>query len=276
MKISIITVNYNNAADLEHTVKSVMSQKYSDLEYIIVDGGSTDESVSVIKKNESVIDKWVSEKDNGIYNAMNKGITMATGDYVLFLNSGDQFFHANILNDLEGHISHSDLIAFDIHTLGQGIDQIKKHPDNLSFSFLFNDTFAHQSVFIKRELFDKVGLYDESLKIVADWKFFIEAVTFHRASYKSVNEILTTYNLDGISATAEGTFTRRRERKAILENEFSIFYNDYINLKMLETNRFKMLVETENSVFGKKIFSFLLRAYLILFSTKKLKNILRR
>ena len=95
--ISIITVNYNNCQGLERTVNSVARQTYTDVEYIVVDGGSTDKSVDIIKQNENIISFWVSEKDNGIYNAMNKGVSFSHGEYLLFLNSGDYFADKEVL-----------------------------------------------------------------------------------------------------------------------------------------------------------------------------------
>ena len=100
MKYSIITINYNNRDGLEMTINSVLGQSYQDLEYIIIDGGSTDGSVEVIKKYESRIDYWVSEPDKGVYNAMNKGIGKASGDYLNFMNSGKKGFHILFLHKM--------------------------------------------------------------------------------------------------------------------------------------------------------------------------------
>lgn len=276
-KLSIITINYNNAIGLKRTIESVVAQNYSNLEYIIIDGGSTDTSVGIIHDYENHITKWISEKDKGVYNAMNKGIQKATGDYLLFLNSGDHFYDATVLANNEHHLINHDIIAFDINMFGLGHDYIHKHPDELLFSFLFEETFAHQSVFIKRSLFDKIGLYDENLKIVADWKFFIHAVAAG-CSYKSVHEVLSVFYFDGISATAEGTFTRKREREIVLKEEFSLYYEDYKVLQkqkeLLEMNRFKMLLELEKTYLGRKIVSLLFRIYVALFSKKKLKDII--
>ncbi|WP_309609395.1 glycosyltransferase family 2 protein [Flavobacterium sp.] len=262
-KLSIITINYNNASGLQRTIESVAAQQYSDMEYIVVDGGSTDESLEIIKQHEKFINKWVSEKDNGIYNALNKGIKMATGNYLLFLNSGDHFYDSAVLNKYHHHIEKEDLIAFDIHFFGPGYNKIGKHIDNLNFTFLFEDTFAHQSIFIRRNLFDKVGLYDETLKIVADWKFFIHAIVFHRSTYKAVHEVLSTYYLDGISGSPEGVILRNKERKTILKNDFSLFYDDYINAKknrkLLAMNRFVMLQQLEKSYLGRKCSSLVLK-----------------
>lgn len=277
-KISIITINYNNARGLEKTIESVVAQNYCDLEYIIIDGGSTDESVEIIKKNKTVINKWISEKDNGVYNALNKGIKIATGDYLLFLNSGDHFYNSEVLNLNTKHIDVQDIIIFDIHLYGLGKDYIHRHPDELHFSFLFEETFAHQSVFIKRSLFDEIGLYDENLKIVSDWKFFIYAIV-SGATYKFVHNVLSTFYFGGISSTVQGTRIRQKERETILKEEFKLYYKDYKLLneqkKILNTNRFKLLLEIEKSLLGKKIISLLLRSYVILFSKRKLRDIIR-
>lgn len=272
-KLSIITVNFNNAEGLQRTIKSVLEQQYENLEFIVIDGNSTDSSLQVIKEYEANITQWISEPDTGAYNAMNKGISLAKGKYVLFLNSGDYFYASEVLKENNFNFSESDLICFDIEVLGSGKSFIKKHPDELRLSYLFNKTFAHQSTLIKRTLFDRVGFYDESLKIVADWKFFIHATVHFRCTYKAVHNVLSVYNLDGMSATAKGTFTRRSEREKILNDDFSLFLEDYQNLKKLETNRFKILDELENSKFCQKINSGVLRFLLRVFRNKGVKNL---
>ncbi|PKA82125.1 glycosyltransferase involved in cell wall biosynthesis [Ulvibacter sp. MAR_2010_11] len=271
-KLSIITVNFNNAEGLNRTIQSVAEQDFSDLEYIVVDGNSSDDSVAIIKKHESVVSQWISEPDTGVYHAMNKGIGMATGDYLLFLNSGDHFYKVGVLSKIEKYLTAEDLLLFDIHVTGQGKDFIKKHPDSLRFSYLFEETFAHQAVIIKRSLFESVGLYDESYTIVSDWKFFIHAVK-QGASYKTIHEVLTTYYLDGMSATAEGTFKRRAERETILTTEFPQFYEDYKERELLKMNRFKALAELEKSKAGRKITSGVLRLLLRIFRNKSVKDL---
>lgn len=276
MKLSIITINYNNEVGLKRTIESVVQQSYKDFEFIVIDGGSNDSSVSLIKQHETSITIWVSEKDQGIYNALNKGIQKATGDYLLFLNSGDHLYSHDVLEKNQFELDGTDLVCFDIHVLGQGFDQINTHPDTIRFSYLFEETFAHQSVFIKRSLFDQVGLYDESLKIVSDWKFFIHALATHHCSYKCVHNTLSVYYFDGISSTAQGTFTRRKERIKVLKEEFSIFYNDYKEMERLNTNRYKMLEVIEETKIGMKLVSFIFRIYIILFSKRKLKDIIKK
>jgi glycosyltransferase involved in cell wall biosynthesis len=277
-KLSIITINYNNLEGLKRTVQSVVNQTWQELEYIVIDGGSTDGSVAFLASSSDTIDYCVSEPDNGIYNALNKGIQKATGEYLLFLNSGDHFYSDEVLANNVYHLVNYDIIAFDIHMLGLGHDFIHKHPDELLFSFLFEETFAHQSVLIRRTLFDTVGRYDENLKIVADWKFFIHAIASGH-TYKSVHEVLSVFYFDGISATAEGTFTRIREREKVLQEEFPLYYKDYKLLQkqkeLLEMNRFKMLLELEKTFLGRKTASFFFRIYVALFSKNKLKDIIK-
>lgn len=261
-KVTIITINYNNLKGLKRTMESVVNQTWKEFEYLVIDGGSTDGSPTYIESQNNKIDYWITEPDKGIYNALNKGIQKATGDYLLFLNSGDHFYDAAVLADNVQHLVNHDIIAFDIHILGQDYNFFRKHPDNLKFSFFFEDTFAHQSVFIKRSLFDTIGLYDEDLTIVADWKFFIHAVA-SGCSYKSVHEVLSVYYLDGISSTAKGTFVRKEERQKVLKEEFSLYYDDYHQTKqnqiLLNMNRFKMLLELEKTYLGRKFSSLTLK-----------------
>lgn len=110
MRFSIITVNYNNCDGLNKTILSVINQNYKDYEFIVIDGGSTDGSVDIIKLHESYITYWISEKDDGIYQAMNKGIRQAKGEYLNFMNSGDTFFDADVLNNVEKELSNYDIV----------------------------------------------------------------------------------------------------------------------------------------------------------------------
>ena len=273
-KLSIITINYNNLEGLKRTVESVVNQTWKEFEYIVIDGGSTDGSAAYIESQSEHFDYWVSEKDTGIYNAMNKGIKVATGEYLLFLNSGDELIDIEALNKNHFHLEEMDLIYFDINVISDTTSFIKKYPKFLSFTFLYDDTIHHQSTFIRKSLFNKIGYYDEKLKIVSDWKFFIVALIKENASYKYINATFSNYYLDGISSRVDYT----EERKQVLTGFFSGFLLEYEELlekrDLINKNRYKMLNEIEKSKIGAKIVSAFFRLYIFLFSKKKIKDII--
>lgn len=273
--LSIITINRNNLDGLKRTVESVVNQTWQEFEYVIIDGGSTDGSAAYIESQSAHIDYWVSDSDKGIYNAMNKGIVKATGDYLLFLNSGDHLFNDTVLQETKCYLASYDLICFDMQEIGNKTSKIISLPDSLRFSDLFFETMPHPSTFIKKELFTEVGLYDEKLKIVSDWKFFILALFKHNCSYNKVNQTVTTFYLGGISS---GTGCAE-EREQVLKENFSNYFKDYKEFdktrKLLETNRFKLLIEIEKTTIGKKIVSLFFRTYVVLFLKKQLKNIVK-
>ena len=156
MKYSIITVNYNNKEGLRQTIESVINQIYRDYEFIVIDGGSTDGSADVLKEYDDQITYWVSEKDNGIYNAMNKGIAKATGDYLNFMNSGDCFYASDVLKNVANYQSDADfIVGKDYHyseRKQRGHASIQ--PPRTTMMHFFMGTLDHQSSFIKRELFE--------------------------------------------------------------------------------------------------------------------------
>jgi glycosyltransferase involved in cell wall biosynthesis len=199
-KLSIITINYNNLDGLKRTVESVINQTWKEFEYLIIDGGSTDGSAAYIESQSLNFYYSISEPDKGIYNAMNKGIAKATGGYLLFLNSGDHLYNDTVLEENYNQMLDYDLIYFNLEVIGKTKTFIKNYPEKLSFSYFMKDTLPHPSTFIKSSLFGIVGLYDEDLKIVSDWKFFILALFKHNCSYLQIDTILSTYYLDGISA----------------------------------------------------------------------------
>ena len=225
-KLSIITVNYNNKLGLERTIKSVQNQSFKGFEHIIIDGGSTDGSKEVIKHNKAHFSYWVSETDEGVYNAMNKGIKQANGEYLFFLNSGDDFIDNNALKKIVSYLTGEDIVYFNINQIEGKLVNVKKTPELLSFSYLYHDLPPHQSTFIKKILFDKFGFYDEDLKIVSDWKFIIKALIKHNASYKYIDEIFTNFYHGGISTNKESEALMKKERASVLNAEFPILMND--------------------------------------------------
>lgn len=200
MKLSIITINYNNLNGLKKTVESVISQTYLDFEYIIIDGASTDGSKEVIEKNSDRFSYWVSENDHGIYNAMNKGILKAKGDYLLFLNSGDWFIDAQILENTISSVKDADIVYADGYIENEnGLRTLIKIPEEPGLSFFSKTSLFHPSSFIKRELFEKYGLYNEDNKIVSDWEFFIKTMLINKVSYKKIPTIISVIEENGIS-----------------------------------------------------------------------------
>ena len=235
-KLSIITINLNNASGLCKTIESVVNQTFTDYEYLIIDGGSTDNSVGIIKDYADKLTYWVSEPDKGIYRAMNKGILLAKGDYCLFLNSGDWLLNENIIEKVFSLDYNDDLICckvFNHKSYGTGSIQLPK--DKLTFYDFYAATLAHQSTFIKTRLLIDNGLYDEKLTIVADWKFFMEVVIIQRCSYITL-DIETTYFSNGGISSAFGNVTNK-ERELVLNKYFSPYIDDYKLLHSYKSSR---------------------------------------
>lgn len=263
--ISIITVNYNDANGLEETIKSVMAQTYRDYEHIVVDGDSSDGSKEIIDKYRDKLSWAVSEPDMGVYNAMNKGIRKSKGEYLLFLNSGDNLNRENVLYEVSQLISegrdiyYGDVILFD----DGGHNEIFRNPDILSFEYFYNHTINHQAAFIKRSLFKRVFYYNEQLEFVSDWEFFICAICKHNATYQHLDIIVSRYNMQGMSSTDENKIVLRKERLRCLKEHFPLFLEDYSELmqarNILKSNRFKMLLSLEKYGTARKLNSAFLR-----------------
>lgn len=211
MKLSIITINYNNADGLRKTVESVLNQTCLDFEYIIIDGASTDDSLNIIKKYSSKLSYWVSEPDGGIYNAMNKGIAQAHGEYCIFMNSGDCFYSSTTIEDVLPELDGTTVVIGGI-VLGNGVKSACK---SVTFSNIIRGGIAHQSSFIKTSFLRKYK-YDESLKIASDWKFWIQVLIIDNESYKGIDTIISIFDLTGISTINTDICTE--ERRIILQS----------------------------------------------------------
>jgi len=217
-KLSIITINYNNALELKSTMESVLSQVDADFEYIIVDGGSTDGSVDVIQtleKSTTQKIKWISEKDSGIYNAMNKAVKMATGTYVHFLNSGDTLVDSNITASILLLLEDKNVapifygIERQIYPDGRIREFRELEPTLFTF---YRGTIPHSTAYIKRDLFEKYGYYDENLKIVSDWKWYIQVIVFGGEESQFIPIEITNFDKQGISSTNQELDKEERER----------------------------------------------------------------
>ncbi|MEY3501647.1 MAG: hypothetical protein RL308_3320 [Bacteroidota bacterium] len=229
-KLSIITINYNNLEGLKRTVESVVNQTWQEFEYIIIDGGSTDGSAAYIESQNEHFDYWVSEPDKGIYNAMNKGIAKATGEYFLFLNSGDHLYDLKVLEQNHSKINEQDIIYFNLNVVDENNSFIKEYPNKLTFSYFINDTLPHPATFIKSSLFGIVGIYDKNLKIVSDWKFFIESICKYNSTYLKIDKTLSTFYLDGLSSKLQNKEIIFREKEEVLRLNFLSYLVDISEL----------------------------------------------
>ena len=262
MKLSIITITYNNAEGLRKTLASVASQTFHDFEHIIVDGGSTDESVEIIRQyadNEAIRPKgykairsenskadnlasspnhlitsspiiWISEKDRGVYDAQNKGIRLAHGEYCYFLNAGDTFCNEHVLElifkpltfNLSPLTSTPDILYGNeiiVDGNGQRIG-IARGVENPSFMDLYNSCMKHQASFIRRSLFDKYGMYDADMRICSDFDWFFRVIAFHddvTLQYKDID--IAYFENTGLSYHSPGLCAK--ERQQILDRYMS-------------------------------------------------------
>lgn len=242
MKISIITINYNNAVGLEYTINSVVKQTSQEKEFIIVDGASSDGSVEIIKKYSNHITKWLSEPDTGIYNAMNKGIRLATGDYCIMMNSGDGFYSPRVLDNVRDHLLTSKDIynGNAIYVRDGRIIWYRKCQTDSSAVFFFKSSLCHQATFIKTSLLKEI-MYDESYMMVSDWKFYIEALFLKHASYEAIDEDICCFEWGGI--TAQKPDLGKREREDVLNKLFSS--EEKVNYQLLSSkkNTIKFILE---------------------------------
>ncbi len=223
MILSIITINRNNASGLEKTMQSVSSQGCMDYEYIVVDGASTDKSVDVIRQYAEKFGprlKWVSEPDKGIYNAMNKGIRMASGDYLQFLNSGDCLVSEDVVDKMLEALGKSGMPSILYGNMIKDMPGGRLYRDRsfagqeITFLGFYRGTLNHSPSFIRKELFDKYGLYDESLRIVSDWKWFFRAIILEGEKPVYIDCDVSLFDMSGISETNKDL--DREERKKVL------------------------------------------------------------
>lgn len=212
MKISIITVNFNDKTGLEKTLQSSIRLTLPvgvEKEIVVIDGGSKDGSVDVLKKYLSDITYWVSEKDRGIFHAMNKGVAAASGDYCIFMNSGDSFASENVLEKIFAN-PYPEMLNADVITGGtfyinpeENTEEFGLPPNYLSLGFFYNKTLQHQSSFIKTERLRQFP-YDETLKITADIKFWIQCLILDNGKYISTGVPVAKFDLSGVNARPEG------------------------------------------------------------------------
>lgn len=232
MKLSIITINYNDAVGLKRTFESIKKQSCRDFEYVVVDGNSNDGSKEVIKEYQKYINKWVSEPDTGIYNAMNKGARMSSGEYMLFLNSGDFLHNDDVICRLLNESFDEDIVCCSMLSFGEKSSHLCFPPKNVSlYTFIGGGSMLHPSTLIKRSIFDKVGGYIEDYKIISDWCFFIDSMIVYNCTYRVLKHIvLTSFNQFGVSSKNDGD-KRKTAQCEFLNKRFPRIIDDYVTLE---------------------------------------------
>ena len=264
--ISIITVNLNNINGLRKTMSSVLDQTWKDFEYIIIDGASTDSSRDFVAINQSELSYWVSEPDSGIYNAMNKGIAKAKGDYLFFLNSGDILFKPATLENIAPHLGQADVLYGNLVKIyPDGKEEIDKGVGGkgISLQTFIDYNLNHQATFIKRNLFKTYGFYDENLKIVSDWKFFLIAIGLNNSRVQYVDLEISKFDMTGMSSNFS---ERDEERRKVIRELIPVpVYLDYLKLKecrnILNSPRVQQFLETDQQRSLRKLHSIIFRLF---------------
>ena len=227
-KLSIITINKNNKLGLEKTINSVISQTWFDkIQFIVVDGNSVDGSKEILDPSLYTV---VSEDDNGIFDAMNKGVKYANGEYCLFLNSSDYLCSDTTIQDIYERLDGTDVISFGINYYPCNI--LREPPSNdfeVLFRTLYNWSLPHQATFIKTELL-RNRPYDTTFKIIADPDFFFDMLIIHDKSYKGYTDIITEVEDSGVSRRSN--YECKLERKYMFSKYIGKLSNDFLNLRI--------------------------------------------
>lgn len=249
MKLSIITINYNNASGLRKTLASVASQTYRDIEHIIVDAASTDGSVDIIREYENTIKrsvtinqstiqvKWSTEPDKGIYNGMNIGIQRATGNYIQILNSGDILAASDVTERMMNALSTLNIKRSSLNEDGTAIlygNMLKSYDGQTiinrdtcggnmytpeSFLYFYKGTLNHDCAYIRLDLFEKYGLYNEEMKICSDWEWYVRAIVLGGEKPVYTNIDVTIFDMNGVSESyGKNADIIKRERREYLES----------------------------------------------------------
>jgi glycosyltransferase involved in cell wall biosynthesis len=272
-KISIITINYNDLKGLQKTFNSVVNQSNKDFEYIVIDGGSSDGGKEFLEQNSDQLKYWISEKDSGVYNAMNKGIKAATGEYLLFLNSGDFLVDDTIIDRVLQSIDGNVGIYYGNLYCSQNSKRFSlwTPPDILSFSYFLNYSLPHPASFIKKELFNKCFYYSENYKIVSDWEFFIFCICKLNVSYKHIDLIVSDFDFEGMSSIKENENKILLEKKTVFTKHFPLFMDDIKVLEFGNSRRFKQFQHIKENQFKWTLLKGFL-SLLLLFKSVKIKK----
>ena len=219
---SIITVCLNAKEDLKKTLQSIEQQTFENFEWIIVDGGSIDGTIELIQTHPRV-NKLISEPDEGIYDAMNKGINVASGEYLLFLNAGDWLYRKETLSQVEKNLQ-DDLVVGNMMVIKYGKMILKEYKKfGINKNYLYYRSFPHQSTFIKNKLFDKYGLYNTDFKICGDYDFFTRLFR-NNVSFSFLNFCVSVFPVNGLSFQMKNSKLLKREISMVRKNNFDLLF----------------------------------------------------
>ena len=216
-KVSVITVVYNGAKHLEECIRAVANQTYANIDYFVIDGGSNDGTVDIIRRNESHITKWISEEDEGLYDAMNKGVAMVTDpeSYVLFANADDHLNYQDVIENVMVLSNGEDLVYGKMVLTDGEISGVAGR--EVTFRDLAQQTLCHPATFVRRKVFDQIGMFDTSYKIAADYDFIVRAFGAG-VSTRFVDVIVSTMRMGGVSD--DRFMLSCSERKAVIHRQF--------------------------------------------------------
>lgn len=243
MKVSIITVCYNSSATIEDTIKSVLSQDYRDIEYILIDGGSTDSTLGIINKYRDRITSIISEPDEGIYDAMNKGIKNATGEIVGILNSDDFYEAKNVISEMVSKFDSDTEIVFGdlIFVKPENIEKVTRFyslPNFKAWKLRFGWMPPHPATFIKKSVYDRFGLYKINYKISADYEVFVRFLLVNKVRYKHMGKTLVRMRDGGVSTSGLKSSITLNKEIVMACKENGIYTNLFILMLKLP---FKLL-----------------------------------
>ncbi len=236
-KVTIVTICKNAENLMGQTIKSVLAQTYKDIEYIIIDGKSTDGTIGMINQYGNKIAKFVSEQDLGIYDAMNKGIGLATGEIICFMNAGDKFHSKNVVEKIVECFESADVegIFGDVCLIdSEGKAVAIKRQKFIDDSFLMNDSICHQSMFVKVKLFNQYGLFNLKYKLAADLEWFLRVIRKFKVNFKHADIVVADYILGGFSSDE---IRYKKEHQEIISLYYS--FPKIVYLKLISKfNRF--------------------------------------
>ena len=244
MKISIITVVWNNKKTIKDAIESVLGQTYKDIEYIIIDGASSDGTVEVVKSYGNKISKFLSEPDNGLYDAMNKGIALATGDVVGILNSDDFYIDNGVIERVmkEFEKSQADSVFADlVYVKSDNLNKVVRYYDSSHFTpqrFAYGWMPAHPTFFVRRCVYEKYGLFRTDLKIAADFDILARFLYTHKISYSYMKEVLVKMRLGGVSTSLSSIWINNIEQLRICRQN------------SIDTNIFKIISKYPSKLMG--------------------------